>query len=148
MSDAIRYAVPRMRMPSDLPNGVLTCFPGIGVYFEFKAIEIVNKNIKELIKEEKRSVTINYVPQMRHFINLEREIYTSGRYRDLFTIALVVAAFVIGYFPLILALFFSAIFGFAVFYQTAYIAVSDRGLSQLKGRNTIPDSLLHSLCIN
>lgn len=140
MSVAVRYAVPRMRTPSDLPFLPLIYPPLIGYYFQGKAIEVLNKNIKELIQEEKRSVTVNHVPQMKHLIELERETFKSGRYRDLFTIALVVAAFVTGYMPLILALFLSVILGLIVLGATGFIVESGKEIVRLQGRTTIPDT--------
>lgn len=147
MSDTVRNVVPRISTASDPSFSPLIYFPVIGLYFEAKACIVVNKNIKALIEEEKRSVQINCVPQMIHLIELRREFNIMGRSRELLTIALVVAAFVTGYFPLILALVLSAIFGLLALGSNHVIDNCDKVIEGLEGRNAIPDNLLVTLRI-
>lgn len=139
MSDALRIEILRQSGANDPTFSPLVYVPVIGIYFQGKALQVLDRKIKELIEEETRSVHLNCVPQMQHLLELHCEIYKCGKVRELVSIALVVVAFVMGYFPLILTLILSAFFGFIAIGATGLIEEGFNKKSELEGRNKIPE---------
>lgn len=147
MTDTANNVAPRTNPVDDLAYSPLILFPVIGMYFESKAHEIVNKNIKELIEEEKRSHRINCVPQMQNLIDIKRGFYNISSLRDLICAALVVEAFVIGFFPFAFSAYFIGIFCISALLSHHRVQDCDAANWRLRRSNTIPDGLLINLGI-